>query len=60
MLPQLLLIVFDYVLQVFTKLGAVVLFTPLFFFPGLVVAMVGVYLGNLYLKAQLSVKRENR
>jgi len=60
MLPQLLLIVFDYVLQVFTKLAAVVLFTPLFFFPGLVVAMVGVYLGNLYLKAQLSVKRENR
>jgi len=60
MLPQLFLIVFDCVLQVFTKLGAVVLFTPLFFFPGLVVAIVGVYLGNLYLKAQLSVKRETR
>jgi len=43
-----------------TKLGAIVLFTPLFLVPGAGVAIFGLYLGNLYLKAQLSVKRETR
>jgi len=43
-----------------TKLGAIVLFTPLFLVPGVGVAIFGFYLGNMYLKAQLSVKRESR
>lgn len=43
-----------------TKLGAVAIFTPLFIFPGLGIAAAGFYLGNMYLKAQLSVKRETR
>ncbi|PPQ97414.1 hypothetical protein CVT26_006798 [Gymnopilus dilepis] len=42
-----------------TKLCAVALFTPPFILPGLVVAAIGFYIGNLYLKAQLSVKRES-
>ena len=42
------------------KLGAIVLFTPIFFLPGVGVAVFGFYLGNMYLKAQLSVKRETR
>ncbi|KJA13742.1 hypothetical protein HYPSUDRAFT_72890 [Hypholoma sublateritium FD-334 SS-4] len=41
-----------------TKIGVIIIFTPVFFAPGLVVAGLGFYLGNLYLKAQLSVKRE--
>ncbi|KAF8157942.1 P-loop containing nucleoside triphosphate hydrolase protein [Crassisporium funariophilum] len=41
-----------------TKLGAVVLFTPLFIGPGLAIALLALYLGNMYLRAQLSVKRE--
>ena len=43
-----------------TKLGAIVLFTPLFLVPSIGVTIFGVYLGNMYLKAQLSVKRETR
>ena len=43
-----------------TKVGVIIIFTPIFFAPGLAVAGLGFYLGNLYLKAQLSVKREMR
>lgn len=42
------------------RLAGSVVFTPAFLIPGLGVILVGVYLGNLYLKAQLSVKREMR
>ncbi|KAF8956542.1 P-loop containing nucleoside triphosphate hydrolase protein, partial [Flammula alnicola] len=47
-------------LTVFTKLCAIVLFTPIFVLPGIAVAILGVFMGNLYLKSQLSVKREMR
>jgi uncharacterized membrane protein YjjB (DUF3815 family) len=40
------------------KLGAVVLYTPTFLLPSILVAAVGGWLGTIYLKAQLSVKRE--
>jgi uncharacterized membrane protein YciS (DUF1049 family) len=50
----------DLIAAMVTKLGAIVLFTPLFLFPGVGVAISGFYLGNMYLKAQLSVKRETR
>jgi hypothetical protein len=40
------------------KFGAVVLFTPIFILPGLVLAFVGGWCGQVYIKAQLSVKRE--
>ena len=43
-----------------TKLGAIVLFTPLFLVPSIGVTIFGFYLGNMYLKAQLSVKHETR
>ena len=43
-----------------TKLGAIILFTPVFFFPGIVVAILGAFIGNRYLRAQLSIKREMR
>lgn len=35
-----------------------VLFVPLFTLPGLFIAILGTWVGSLYLKAQLSVKRE--
>ncbi|KDR83054.1 hypothetical protein GALMADRAFT_238844 [Galerina marginata CBS 339.88] len=41
-----------------TNLFVIIIFTPIFLFPGLAVAALGFYLGNIYLKAQLSVKRE--
>ena len=40
------------------KLGAVVLLTPIFVIPGIVVAILGGWCGQIYIKAQLSVKRE--
>ncbi|KAJ3508927.1 hypothetical protein NLJ89_g5494 [Agrocybe chaxingu] len=57
-IPQSLLWAVDQILGVLTKLGVIVLFTPIFLFPSVFVALAGLYLGNLYLKAQLSVKRE--
>jgi ABC-type multidrug transport system fused ATPase/permease subunit len=43
-----------------TKLVVVVIFTPIFLFPSMFIATFGFFLGNLYLRAQLSVKREMR
>ena len=40
------------------KFCAVVWFTPAFLFPGLAVALLGYWIGQVYIKAQLSVKRE--
>lgn len=47
-------------ISMLTKIGVIVIFTPIFLAPGLGVAALGLYLGNMYLKAQLSVKREMR
>jgi hypothetical protein len=38
----------------------IVAFSPVFFFPAILVAAIGATLANFYLKAQLSVKREMR
>ena len=40
------------------KLIAVVIVTPSFLVPGLLVFVIGRWLGNVYMAAQLSVKRE--
>ncbi|KAG6891081.1 hypothetical protein C0995_014171 [Termitomyces sp. Mi166 len=40
------------------KFGAVVLFTPAFLLPGAFVAILGGWTGQIYIAAQLSVKRE--
>ncbi|KAG8799885.1 hypothetical protein FRC16_004195 [Serendipita sp. 398] len=40
------------------KLAAVIYMTPVFAIPGLIVGGLGSWLGNIYIKAQLSVKRE--
>ncbi len=40
------------------KLGAVVIYTPTFILPAIVISVLGGYLGQIYMKAQLSVKRE--
>ncbi len=59
-LPLSLLWTVDGAVGVLTKLGAIILFTPIFLWPGLVVGLLAVQLGKMYLKAQLSVKRETR
>ncbi|KAJ4476620.1 hypothetical protein J3R30DRAFT_3759412 [Lentinula aciculospora] len=40
------------------KYTAVVVITPIFFCPGVIVAFLGALCGQVYIKAQLSVKRE--
>ncbi|KZT65224.1 hypothetical protein DAEQUDRAFT_658251, partial [Daedalea quercina L-15889] len=40
------------------KLAAVVVMSPIFLIPGALVAFLGGWLGQVYMKAQLSVKRE--
>ncbi|KAH7929355.1 P-loop containing nucleoside triphosphate hydrolase protein [Leucogyrophana mollusca] len=45
-------------LKMLVKLGAVVLMTPVFLVPGVVVGVIGGIVGRIYMKAQLSVKRE--
>ncbi len=42
----------------FMKLSAVVLMTPIFLIPGTIIATLGVWIGQIYMAAQLSVKRE--
>lgn len=48
----------DQTLSFMIKLGAVVLFTPAFLMPTILLAVTGGFLGNVYMKAQLSIKRE--
>ena len=40
------------------RLGIIILFAPTFVLPALIVAAFGGFLGQMYIKAQLSVKRE--
>ncbi|KAF4617299.1 hypothetical protein D9613_006273 [Agrocybe pediades] len=40
------------------KLSGPVFFTPIFLIPGILIGVIGAYIGNVYLKAQMSVKRE--
>src|ERR1700678_3867645 len=37
------------------KLGGPVLFTPVFLLPGVLIGVLGVYIGNIYLRAQMSL-----
>ncbi|KAJ6559886.1 P-loop containing nucleoside triphosphate hydrolase protein [Mycena capillaripes] len=46
-------------ISIVTSFGAVVLLTPLFSVPGILAAVIGGTLGQLFIKAQLSVKRES-
>lgn len=59
-LAEALAIVFSLTVALVTKLSAVLIFTPLFLLPGMALGALGFYLGTLFIKAQLSVKREMR
>lgn len=48
------------VLGLISRAIVIALFAPVFLLFGCVVGIVGLAVGNLYLKAQLSVKREMR
>ncbi|KAI0068093.1 P-loop containing nucleoside triphosphate hydrolase protein, partial [Artomyces pyxidatus] len=48
----------DIVLTTVVRLGAIVVLTPVFVIPGILSILLGSWIGQLYMKAQLSVKRE--
>lgn len=58
--PSNLLTLVYTVMNALINLGAIVLFTPIFIVPGFSVGIAGALLGNWYLRAQLSIKREMR
>ncbi|KAH9829684.1 uncharacterized protein C8Q71DRAFT_887948 [Rhodofomes roseus] len=45
-------------LEMLMKLGVVVVISPIFLIPGVFIAAVGGWIGEVYMKAQLAVKRE--
>lgn len=45
-------------LEMVAELGVVVTISPVFILPGIVLATLGAWVGELYMKTQLSVKRE--
>ncbi|KAJ4482142.1 P-loop containing nucleoside triphosphate hydrolase protein [Lentinula aciculospora] len=48
----------DLSISLLFKIGAVVIFAPAFLLPSILLTALGIWVGNLYLKAQSSVKRE--
>ncbi|KAF9017850.1 hypothetical protein BDZ89DRAFT_1094212 [Hymenopellis radicata] len=56
--PELLMYLSHMTLSMLFKFSAVIWFTPVFIFPGMAVAFLGYWIGQVYIKAQLSVKRE--
>ena len=59
-IPQAISSLTDIGIALVTKIVVIVIFTPIFLVPAIAFSMAGFYLGNLYLRAQLSVKREMR
>lgn len=59
-IPETFKVLVDLTGGMVVRLGAVVLYSPSFVFPGVLMAAIGGYAGNIYLQAQLSVKREMR
>ena len=43
---------------ILVKLGAVIVMSPIFAIPGLALCAIGYWLGQVYMRAQLAVKRE--
>ena len=50
----------ELMITLLTKLVVVIIFTPIFVSPSMLIAISNILLGNLYLQAQLSVKCEMR
>jgi hypothetical protein len=56
-IPQQIGSLIDLTSVMLTRLVGVVIFTPIFIVPGVLLAVVGGFCGQLYIKAQLAVKR---
>lgn len=57
--PRLMLFVIVIVtLNMLIKLAAVIVYTPVFLVPAILTAVIGAWFGHMYVRAQMSVKRE--
>ncbi|GJE99674.1 multidrug resistance-associated ABC transporter [Phanerochaete sordida] len=56
--PAALYVVVAVTIQLIARLAVLVLYAPIFLLPAAVVIMFGLWLGTVYIKVQLSVKRE--
>ncbi|GJF00392.1 ATP-binding cassette transporter [Phanerochaete sordida] len=56
--PQSLDIILGMTILIFARLLALVVYAPVFLVPSIVVISLGLWLGNIYIKAQLSIKRD--
>ncbi|CCM05744.1 uncharacterized protein FIBRA_07976 [Fibroporia radiculosa] len=57
-IPDLLETLVAIAISMVVKLAAIVIMSPVFFLPGIILVIMGRWLGNIYMKAQLPVKRE--
>lgn len=57
-IPSMLFFVLGMTLAMLTRFAAVVIITPIYLFPGTIITVVAGLIGQVYIKAQLSVKRE--
>ncbi|TRM65976.1 hypothetical protein BD626DRAFT_427540 [Schizophyllum amplum] len=57
-IAQNLFMLLELTLSMLVKFVSVVVFSPFFLVPGVIIAALGGYCGEIYIKAQLSVKRE--
>ena len=57
-IPDYLNVVLTMGISMLAKFIAIVVFSPVFLFPGVAAFAIGTVLGQIYIKSQLSVKRE--
>ncbi|KAH9939277.1 uncharacterized protein BXZ73DRAFT_76000 [Epithele typhae] len=57
-MPRNLQFVIELTIVLVIKFLAVIYFSPIFLLPGLIITVIGGWCGQIYMKAQLSVKRE--
>lgn len=51
-------LIIEMTLEMIAELGVVLAISPVFLLPSVVIAALGAWVGQLYMKAQLSIKRE--
>lgn len=52
------IIVLDTTLAMIAKIGAIMIFSPIYVFPAILMGALGSLIGKMYIKATMSVKRE--
>jgi len=59
-LPWMFIALVETTTNLLSNLGGIIFFSPIFIVPGLSIGIIGMSIGHIYLKAQLSLKQEMR